>query len=92
MNDSGTTNGRVMDAVSWHSLPVTEVIVRLGTDAVRGLSPTDAGRRLADHGPNALDEPPGTPWWRTFLRQFRELVIWILVVAAAIAATMGRIA
>jgi hypothetical protein len=83
MNDSGTTNGRVMDAVSWHSLPVTEVIVRLGTDA---------GRRLADHGPNALDEPPGTPWWRTFLRQFRELVIWILVVAAAIAATMGRIA
>ena len=83
MNDSGTTNGRVMDAVSWHSLPVTEVIVRLGTDA---------GRRLADHGLNALDEPPGTPWWRTFLRQFRELVIWILVVAAAIAATMGRIA
>ena len=89
MNDSGTTTSRGMDVVSWHSLPVTEVIVRLGTDAVRGLSPTDAGRRLADRGPNALDEPPGTPWWRTFLRQFRELVIWILVVAAAIAATMG---
>ena len=46
MNDSGTPTGRVMDVVSWHSLPVTEVIVRLGTDAVRGLSPTDAGRRL----------------------------------------------
>ena len=37
----------------------------------------------------SLDESPPTAWWWTLLRQFQELVIWILLGAAAIAAAMG---
>ena len=72
----------------WHAIDLDGVVTRLGTD-VRGLTSAEATRRLTDHGPNVLNEPPPRPWWRTFLRQFKELVIWILVVAAVIAGAMG---
>ena len=74
---------------AWHSLPIDEVVRRLSTDARRGLSASEAARRLAEHGPNSLVEPPAVPWWRTFLAQFRELLIWILIVAAIIAGVIG---
>jgi Ca2+-transporting ATPase len=73
----------------WHALPLVDVARELGSDLVRGLSAEEATRRLAAHGPNALAEPAAVPWWRTFLAQFRELVIWILVAAAVIAGAMG---
>ena len=73
----------------WHALPLTDVASLLGSDSSRGLSDDEAVRRRATHGPNALAEPEPIPWWRTFLAQFRELVIWILLAAAAIAAVMG---
>jgi Ca2+-transporting ATPase len=73
----------------WHALPLADVVSLLGSDVGRGLSAEEAARRLAVHGPNALAEPAPVPWWRTFLAQFRELVIWILVAAAVIAGAMG---
>jgi Ca2+-transporting ATPase len=75
--------------VPWHALPVEEVARRQRTDPVRGLSGGEAERRLEACGPNELHEPAVEPWWRRFLRQFRELMIGILLVAAAIAAVLG---
>ena len=74
---------------AWHSLPIDEVVRRLATDAERGLPAGEAARRLVEHGPNRLEEPAAVPWWRTFLAQFRELLIWILIVAAIIAGAVG---
>jgi len=76
-------------ALSWHAMPLAEVVSRCETDAVRGLAGAEAARRLAEHGPNVLDEAPSRPWWKTFLAQFQELVIWILIAAAVIAGSMG---
>jgi len=73
----------------WHALPLADVASLLGSDVARGLSAEEAARRLAVHGPNALAEPAPVPWWWTFLAQFRELVIWILLAAAVIAGAMG---
>lgn len=73
----------------WHALPIADVARRLDSDPVLGVSPGEAERRLAADGPNALAEPAAVPWWRTFLAQFRELVIWILIAAAVIAGAMG---
>jgi Ca2+-transporting ATPase len=73
----------------WHALTPTEVAVRLGCDPRLGLDEAEAERRRAEHGENALHEPARRPWWRTFLRQFRELVIGILLVAAGLSAALG---
>jgi Ca2+-transporting ATPase len=79
----------VAPAPPWHALPIEELAGRLATDPLRGLPAAEASRRLAVDGPNVLEEPPAVPWWRTFLAQFHELVIWILIAAAVIAGAMG---
>ena len=73
----------------WHALPSDDVVERLATDVRRGLSAAEAARRLVRDGPNALEEAPAVPWWRAFLAQFRDLLIWILIAAAVIAGAVG---
>ena len=68
---------------------MAEIAARLETDPVRGLSGSDAERRRAAYGDNMLLEKPPEAWWWKLLRQFRELVIWILLAAAVIAGAMG---
>ena len=75
--------------IRWHALGLDVVARLLETDPARGLTAAEAERRLAAHGPNALDEAPPEPLWRKALGQFKELVIWILLVAAGIAAALG---
>ncbi len=77
------------NAPAWHALPPAEVAARLDTDPTAGLSTAEAARRLTLHGPNTLRETQPEPWWRRFLRQFRELVIWILLAAAVISSALG---
>jgi Ca2+-transporting ATPase len=89
MAGSESLPGAASSPPSWHAIPLDELVQRLATDSLRGLSPGEAARRLATDGPNTLEEPLAVPWWRTFLAQFRELVIWILIAAAVIAGAMG---
>ncbi len=74
----------------WHALPSDEVCSRLAVDAARGLTAAEVARRRAEHGPNALPEPPPRPLWRTFARQFKSPLIYILFVAALLAVALGH--
>jgi magnesium-transporting ATPase (P-type) len=74
----------------WHHLSAEEVLARVGITAARGMDHAEAGRRLAEHGPNALPETKHRPLWRVFLRQFASPLIYILFVAAVIAFAMGH--
>lgn len=77
-------------AADWHALDRDAALQRCGTDPVRGLEAADVARRLAEHGPNALPEPPPKPAWRTFARQFKSPLIYILFVAAVLAVALGH--
>lgn len=50
---------------------------------VDGLTSTEAARRLAEHGNNALPEPRRVALWLRFLRQFQNPLIYILIFALA---------
>jgi Ca2+-transporting ATPase len=76
-------------AVPWHSLPLAEIVARFGTDPARGLAAAAIPARLAAAGPNALREIAAEGWWWRLLRQFRDLVVWILLAAAALSAAVG---
>jgi len=71
-------------AEHWHALDSAEVLRRCGTDPAVGLSADLAAQRLVERGANALPEPPPRPLWRTFLRQFKSPLIYILFAAAAL--------
>jgi Ca2+-transporting ATPase len=77
-------------AIDWHALAADEALRRCGTDPARGLAAAIAAQRLAEHGPNALPEPPPKPVWRTFVRQFKSPLIYILFVAAVLAVALGH--
>jgi len=74
----------------WHSLPVTAVFEKFFTDPQQGLSQADVDQRRDQHGANELTEAAMEPLWQKLLAQFRDLVIWILLVAAVIAGVMGE--
>jgi Ca2+-transporting ATPase len=66
-----------------HALPCGEVLSQLGTDAVRGLSASEATERLAQHGRNELPAAPPVPPWRRFLAQLESPLVLLLLAAAA---------
>lgn len=74
----------------WHSLPVEQVLRHFELDPGRGLDAGAVQLALARHGPNALPEPPPKPLWRTFVRQFKSPLIYILFVAASLAVALGH--
>ena len=73
----------------WHALPADEVLVALHSQP-RGLSGAEAQARLGRHGPNRLAETPPTPLWRRVARQFNNLLILVLLAAAAITVGLGH--
>ena len=57
---------------------------------VDGLSAAEAAERLQTFGPNALPEKKGKPAWLRFLAHFNDVLIFVLLAAAALTAVMGH--
>jgi calcium-translocating P-type ATPase len=55
-----------------------------------GLASAEAGRRLAEFGPNRIEEVRRTPWWQGAARQFTHFFALVLWVAAGLALWAGR--
>ncbi|MFV0406236.1 MAG: cation-translocating P-type ATPase [Propioniciclava sp.] len=64
--------------------PGPHVLAELQVDADLGLAEAEATRRRDRFGPNELASAPPTPRWRRFLRQFRDPLVYLLLVAVAI--------
>ncbi|VAV83644.1 Cation-transporting ATPase, E1-E2 family [hydrothermal vent metagenome] len=76
----------------WHALDLKGVTEELKTDPARGLSEDEARGRLGQYGPNALQRVKLTPWYGVLARQFTDVLIIILLVAAAISFSIGEVA
>jgi P-type Ca2+ transporter type 2C len=79
-----------VEAQTWHAISAAEAVEHLEVDVRDGLSAVDAARRLERDGPNRLAEPKKEPRWRAFLRQFQDLLIIILLIAAVISFVVTR--
>ncbi|MFW6309110.1 MAG: cation-translocating P-type ATPase [bacterium] len=60
---------------------VKEAFSELDTDE-KGLSQKEAEERLEKHGPNELNIAAGTPKWKLFLEQFKDVLGILLLVAS----------
>jgi magnesium-transporting ATPase (P-type) len=74
----------------WHALSADEALQALGADADAGLDASEAARRLAANGPNALPEAVPRSAWRGFVLQFRSPLVYLLGVAAILAVVLGH--
>ena len=74
----------------WHQLDTTDVLERLGTDSTAGLTAQEAGRRLAEHGPNELQATHGVSPWEILWAQVKNVLIIILIIAVGLSAVLGH--
>jgi len=73
-----------------YRLPVAEALEELRSSE-RGLSKAEAADRLRHVGPNELERSRRTPAWIMFARQFKNLMIIILIIGAGIAVYLQNI-
>ncbi|WP_340102002.1 cation-transporting P-type ATPase [Salinibaculum salinum] len=74
----------------WSATPTDETFSALATDE-EGLSSSEAERRLSEHGTNEIHEAERTSILDLLLSQFRNPLIYLLVVAALLSLGTGLI-
>jgi calcium-translocating P-type ATPase len=85
-----TTETASERAEAWYALDADAVLARLDVDPRQGLSGADAEARLREHGPNRLPEEQRESALLRFLGQFHNVLIYILIAAAAFTAFLGE--
>ena len=75
---------------AWHHRPAKKVLTQLGS-APTGLSTAEAARRLAQDGPNELQEATHISGWRILARQFKSVVVWVLIAAGVLSGVLGEV-
>jgi len=73
------------------TLTPDQVLRSLDTLLETGLSQDEAERRLGEYGPNELTERGLRSPWRILAAQFTEVMVIVLIVAAAIAFAVGDV-
>ena len=77
-----------LSKTSWHSLPVEEVAEMLGTDPKQGLGLSEANNRLQKFGENIMSVKKEKSPLISFLLQFKQPLVLILIIAGSITAIL----
>jgi magnesium-transporting ATPase (P-type) len=67
--------------MTWHAMPVDEVVKRLATSTEKGLDASEALSRLEKYGPNRLPEGKKRGPLKRFLAQFNNILVYVLLAA-----------
>lgn len=76
--------------MNWHTLDIEKVMEQTGSSS-EGLTTESAARKLAEYGPNELQEKKKKPAWMLFLAQFKDFMILVLVAAAVVSGIVGDV-
>ncbi len=82
-------NKSELEIIAWHGLDADEVIKQLESSQ-EGLSREQARERLQKHGPNRLPFSAGQGPVVRFLKQFHNVLIYILIVAGIVTGLLGH--
>jgi len=81
-------SGKTYKQLNYYRLEVPAVLDELRTSD-KGLSDNEAAERLEQIGPNTLTVAKKEPWFVSYLRQFKDLMIILLVVSSALSFILG---
>lgn len=74
----------------WYSIPVSEILARLNATET-GVTAEEVAKRVARFGPNELPQAKPSSWLMRWLRQFHNILIYVLLCAAVITAILGHV-
>ena len=73
----------------WHSHHSEDVLRELRTDVTNGLTDEDATARLEEYGENRLQEKAPLTLFQRFVRQMKDAMVIILLIAAGISLALS---
>jgi magnesium-transporting ATPase (P-type) len=73
----------------WHARAAEEAAAKLASPP-DGLTDDEAAARRARFGPNRLTPPKSRPGWLRFLKQFDDILIYVLLASCAMALLLGH--
>ncbi|WP_028066765.1 cation-translocating P-type ATPase [Solirubrobacter soli] len=80
-----TAPAQTAEAVpTWHSLTRDDAVHELHVEPEHGLTSEEAAERLTRYGPNKFAEAKAEPRWHAFLRQYRDPMQIVLLVAGVV--------
>lgn len=71
--------------MKWYSLEIPDILEKLDTSRIHGLTDEHAQQRLERNGPNQLAKAEREPAWKMLLKSFKEPLIVILLIAICLA-------
>jgi len=74
-----------------HAFSAEDVVAAFGADTSRGLSSGEASERLDKYGHNRIPQPDKPGPVALLLHQFQSLLIYVLLVAAALSLALGDV-
>jgi Ca2+-transporting ATPase len=75
----------------WFMMTPEDVAAKLSTSLKSGLTSEEAKLRLEKYGYNELKQKEKDPWWKRFLAEFNDFLVYILIVAALLSAIVEYI-
>lgn len=81
-----------MDKRMWYLMDGEEILAVLGSSEAKGLSSREAERRLAELGPNELQQAKRISPVLLFIAQFKDFIVLVLILAALISGMLGEYA
>lgn len=75
----------------WYSLTPEEVLAEFETHLEKGLSHSEAKRRLIDYGPNELRQRKPPTFFQRFIQQLSSVLILVLIASAIVSLFLGEI-
>jgi len=81
---------QVVGDKAWHTQATEAVVSALRTGYDQGLTADEVAQRLAEEGPNELEEQARQGFWGRLLDQFKNFLVIILIVAGIISIALGE--
>lgn len=75
----------------FYRLNVEDSLKELNSNLQSGLTSADASKRLAEHGKNELPTGEASNFWAILFAQFKNIMVIVLILAAAISLILGDI-
>ncbi|WP_117161059.1 cation-transporting P-type ATPase [Paraliobacillus sp. X-1268] len=79
-----------MNKQKWFHYGIEDVVENLNTDRKTGLTIKNVDKQQEKWGKNELPEQEKDPVWLKFIRHFKDVLIYVLLVAAVITAILGH--
>lgn len=87
--DSAIVAKPVSQVPAWYVMAADEALLRLNTNAKKGLDSNEVSQRLSKYGPNRLPEGRKQGSFMRFLSQFNNILVYVLLAAGFVKLMIG---